>query len=519
MKSKVKYGIGQQSFEELRRAGCLYVDKTRYIEEILSSGMRYCFLGRPRRFGKSLFLSTLRCFFEGKRELFRGLHIDAMEWNWEPVPVIYLDFNRVSYSSKADDLEIFIDKFLGEQEARFGISASSSAVALRLEDIIKAAYLATGKGVVILVDEYDKPLVNNIHNAEQFDRNRALLSDLYSNLKSSADYLSLVFLTGVSQFGRLSIFSSLNNIKDLSFDDDYSAVCGITEPELIENFQEGIQGLSEYWDEPEEKILSRLKFHYDGYHFGRRCPDIYNPFSLLNVMQSKDFFCYWVQSGTPTLLAEMLKKEKSDLKNVFKCEASRKDLSTLDNTSPSIKALLYQTGYLTITGYDSEYDEFTLGLPNEEIKTGFLEFLLPYYAKIKEDEVSSVMKQLVKSFRNGEPDKAMTLLQTMFADYDNRLGFGKEENVRNAMLIVFDLIGLKVRAEYATSNGRIDLLVETGEYIYIIELKFDGSASDAVRQIEEKNYERPFKLDGRRLFRIGVNFSSQERTLSEWIIK
>ena len=519
MKQKVKYGIGQQSFEDLRRDDCIYVDKTEYIVDILSSGTRYYFLGRPRRFGKSLLLSTIKCFFEGKRELFQGLYIDSMPWDWEEWPVIYIDLNRGSYSQNVEELEEFLDKFLTEQEARFGMTASTKSVALRFADIIQTAHEKTGKQVVILVDEYDKPLVNNINNPELFEQNRILLSNLYSNFKSSAEHLRLVFLTGVSAFGKLSVFSSLNNINDISFDEDYSAICGITEDELVDSFQEGISVLGEANELNYEETLSQLKSYYDGYHFGKRCPDIYNPFSLLNVMQKRDFYCYWVQSGTPTLLAQLLKKSNANLEEILHCKASRSDLSKLDVGALSVKALLYQTGYLTIKSYDREYDLFILGIPNQEVKVGFLEFLLPSYSNIKNDEVASTLNLLITDFKNGNPDGVMRTLQTLFAGYGNTLGFGNEENVRNAMMIICNLLGVKINAEYATSNGRIDLLIETDRFIYIIELKFDKSAAEALQQIHDRQYARPFQLDTKQLFKIGANFSSSERTLSEWLIE
>ena len=421
MKNKVKYGIGQQSFENLRHYDCLYVDKTEYIANLISSGTCYYFLGRPRRFGKSLLLSTIKCFFEGKRELFQGLDIDSMPWDWEEWPVIYIDLNRGSYSQNVEELEEFLDKFLTEQETRFGITASTKSVALRFADIIQAAHEKTGKQVVILVDEYDKPLVNNINNPELFEQNRILLSNLYSNFKSSAEHLRLVFLTGVSAFGKLSVFSSLNNISDISFDEDYSAICGITEEELVDRFQEGIAALGEANELSYDETLSQLKSYYDGYHFGKRCPDIYNPYSLLNVMQKKDFYCYWVQSGTPTLLAQLLKKSNANLEDVLHCEASRSDLSKLDVENLSIKALLYQTGYLTIKSYDRKYDLFTLGIPNEEVKTGMLEFLLPYYSGLKKDEVASTLKVLITDFEDGNPEGVMRTFQTLFAGYGNTL--------------------------------------------------------------------------------------------------
>lgn len=518
MKENVKYGIGQQSFEQLRNDGCLYVDKTHFIEKIVTSGTRYYFLGRPRRFGKSLFLSMLKCFFEGKRELFSGLYADSIDWDWKGWPVLYLDFNVGSYKDDTDELEKVIDNFLFKYESLYGVEVSDKPCGLRLANVIEAAAKISGRNVVVLVDEYDKPLVNNIHNPALFEKNRQFLSSLYANFKSSADYLRLVFLTGVSQFGKLSVFSSLNNISDISFDDKYASICGITHEELLYNFQEGIKEIASYRELTDKETVAMLKEHYDGYHFGELCPDIYNPYSLLNVMDKRKFFCYWVQSGTPTLLAEALKKQRADLNEILHSRATQQDLSKLDADYIDIKALLYQTGYLTIKGYDARRDDYLLGLPNEEVKKGFLEFLLPYYANVRRGEVNNLVFDLIDDFEEGRAEMAVRRLRSMFANYDNRLGFGEEANVRNAMMIIFDLIGLSVKAERATSAGRIDILVETAKYVYILELKFDGSAHQGYEQIERRDYVLAYALDSRQISKIALNFSSKQRTFDECVI-
>ena len=375
MAQRVRYPIGQQSFEMLRKGNFLYVDKTHFIEPIIESS-QYYFLGRPRRFGKSLFLDTLKCFFEGKRHLFKGLYADTMDWDWEPCPVLKLDLNSGQYDTSTG-IDNVISSQLDKWETLYGITRTYDDVGVRLGDIIRAACEKTGKGVVILVDEYDKPLVNNLHNHENFEYCRSTLAALYSNFKTCAEYIRLVFLTGVSRFAHLSVFSDLNNIQDISLDDDYADVCGITEEELRANFGEGIRNLASKYKYTEEQTIDRLRTFYDGYRFTDEEIYLYNPFSLLNAMQKRTFGKYWIASGTPSLLMAQMKRFDIDLKSLLDAKCGRDDLSGLDLENPRPLALFFQTGYLTIKDFDFDTELYTLGLPNEEVKKGFLEYLLP----------------------------------------------------------------------------------------------------------------------------------------------
>ncbi len=385
MNNPIKYPVGEQSFEQLRKDGFLYMDKTPYIEKIIS-GSKYFFLGRPRRFGKSLFLSTLRCFFEGKRELFKGLYIDSIEWDWTSYPVLYLDLNTANYKEDGS-LEDLLEHQLSEWETQFGIVPKLYDHVIRFKKVVQTAYEKTGKNVVILVDEYDKPLVKNLDDKERFERYREILASFYSNFKSSAEYIRLVFLTGVSRFGKLSVFSGLNNLADLSLDKAYAGVCGITESELIDNFGEGIKALANEEGKRKDEIISLLKRRYDGYHFAKVSPDIYNPFSLLNTFAKKDFGSYWIESGTPSLLVKQLKRTNVDLVNLYKARSSETKLSGLDLDNLDPVSLLYQTGYLTIKSYDARLRLFQLGYPNEEVVEGFYEYLLPYYTNLRNQDV------------------------------------------------------------------------------------------------------------------------------------
>ena len=374
MTHSVRYPIGEQSFESLRNGGFLYVDKTRYVETLIR-GSKYYFLGRPRRFGKSLSLSMLKCFFEGKRALFEGLYIDSIEWDWAEYPVFYLDINANSYGSK-EDLDDVLRNHIERWESAYGGRTSTvDNLSVRFSNVIRRAHEITGRQVVVLVDEYDKPLVNSLQDNELYDYFQATLSGFYANFKSSADHLRLVFLTGVSRFGKVSVFSGLNNISDITFDKNFQAVCGITEEELICNFQEGIKNLASAEQLPEEELVMKLRRYYDGYRFVRRGERLYNPFSLLNVMAKEEFSDYWIESGTPTLLVNQLQRYDLNLESVVNSKVPVSELSGIDFDSPNIEALLYQTGYVTIKDYDSNFDEVTLGLPNLEVKRGFMSLI------------------------------------------------------------------------------------------------------------------------------------------------
>ena len=514
---RIKYPIGQQSFENLRKDGFLYVDKTEYIEKVVE-GSQYYFLGRPRRFGKSLFLSTLKCFFEGKRDLFKDLYADKMNWDWEPYPLLYLDLNTGSYRDD-NELPDLLDRQLCEWEERYEVKHKNRTFSQRLATIIKSASEKTGKGVVILVDEYDKPLVNNIHNQKQFEYYRSVLAALYSNFKSSADYIRLVFLTGVSRFGKLSVFSGLNNIRDISFQNEYSAICGITEDELLENFKEGIAALAEENDRTAKEEIKELKRWYDGYHFSSKSPDIYNPFSLLQVFAAKEYSNYWIASGNSTLLAVSLKKTDANLEEVLHAVCDKSALEGLDFDNISLEALFYQTGYLTIKRYDARRNLFHLGIPNEEVKEGFFRSLIPYYTSLPKIKVAPFIFDLIDEIEEGRVDDFLRRLQSLFTGFGHDMKFDEERNVQNALLLIFSLVGMHVDAEYKTSDGRIDILLRTPEFVYIIELKYDRSAAEAMAHIDRKEYSLPWSIDRRKVIEIGINYSSQKRRIDDWVVK
>ncbi len=517
MDDSLIYPIGQQDFSVLREKGALYVDKTRYVEKIVKSNSRFYFLARPRRFGKSLFLSTLRYFFEGRRDLFKGLYIDSLDWEWDEYPVLRLDLNSSRYETQGMLYTVTESLFM-EWEKKYEVDYKSNDLSQRLRAIIKAAHEKTGRKVVILVDEYDKPLVSNLNKDDNFEHYRTTLASIYSNFKSSAEHIQLVFLTGVSRFSKLSIFSDLNNIRDITFSDEFADICGITENELQENFKAGIRAIAEKKQISIEEVGELLKNNYDGYRFTIYGSDIYNPWSILNAMADRSISNYWNMTGKPTLIAEAIYNFDEDIESLLNTRCDESTLVGFDLRSSSPLAMLFQTGYLTIKDYDRETQLFTLGVPNREVADSLFKELLPYYVKVKRGDSETVVRNIVGNLLLGEPEKLIRNLDIFLAGIPYNMKMQDENNLHTAIYILLKLIGIKVDTEVQTSDGRIDLLIKTSKFIYIIELKFDGSAEDAIAQIEEKQYDLPFRNDPRKIFKIGVNFSRKTRHLDKPII-
>lgn len=517
MDQTTRYGIGEQDFKSLRERGCVYIDKTRFIDSIITSGSKYYFLARPRRFGKSLFLSTLQYFFEGRRDLFKDLFIESTEWDWQPYPVFRLDLNTERYAGDKN-LDEVIDRIFREWEAKYEIEVKDKSITQRFATIIATAHERTGRQVVILVDEYDKPLVGNLNKNENYELYRDKLAALYSNFKSGAEHIRLVFLTGVSRFSKLSVFSDLNNLKDITFSNEFADICGITEKELLSNLNEGIKKLALTNSTSYDEALTELKKNYDGYRFAEKGSDIYNPWSLLNCLDESKIGYYWNNTGLPTIIMEALRRIDANLEESLDIYCSADDLKGMDLLNPNPTALMYQTGYLTIKDYLHDTQEYLLGIPNNEVKKGFFTCLLPYYVNCKGVTPKQVVATIIRGFIQGKPETAMKGLQTYFAGITYRLKMDNENNFHNAFFLLTDLIGLSTAAEVNTSNGSIDLLISTPKFIYVIELKYDHSAEEALRQIENNLYARPYQTDSRKLFKIGVSFSSKTRCIENWII-
>ena len=510
------YPVGIQNFEKLRKEGYFYVDKTALMYRLVTTGSYY-FLSRPRRFGKSLLISTLEAYFQGKEELFDGLAVASLEKEWKQYPVIHLDLNAKKFDGP-EDLIRLIDRQLLVLEAEYGKVKTDETIDDRFVSLIRNMNGRTGERVVILVDEYDKPLLQTIGNDALQNEYRAILKAFYGVLKSMDGYIRFALLTGVTKFGKVSVFSDLNNLMDLSMDERYTDICGVSEEELLRDFDEDIRALALNNGQTYEQACAQLKEDYDGYHFCPDSPGIYNPFSLLNTFAKGRYGSYWFETGTPTYLVELLKKSDYDLEQMSREETDSETLDSIftgDNPIP----VIYQSGYLTIKKYDREFGLYTLGFPNREVEEGFLRFLMPYYAKSDRTKSGFEIKRFVDDVRKGDIDGFMERLQSFLADCPYELARDIELHYQNVLFIVFRLAGLYTRVEYHTSRGRIDMVVQTVDYVYVMEFKLDGSAEQALQQIEEKQYALPFAKDSRKVYRIDVNFSSETRNIDRWIVK
>ena len=510
------YPVGIQNFESLRHDGYCYVDKTALMYRLVKTG-RYYFLSRPRRFGKCLLISTLEAYFQGKKELFEGLAVHELEKEWAEYPILHLDLNIGQYDT-GQSLNDILNRSLVAWERQYGSDPAEVSLPLRFAGVVKRASEQTGRRVVILVDEYDKPMLQAIGNESLQDEYRNTLKPFYGVLKTMDGYIKFAFLTGVTKFGKVSVFSDLNNLMDISRDERYTDICGISEKELLDNFTEDIRDLASANGQTFGQACAQLKEDYDGYHF---CPDsigIYNPFSLLNTFAKRRYGSYWFETGTPTYLVELLKKSDYDLERMTRVETSADILDSIftdDNPIP----VIYQSGYLTIKDYDREFGMYTLGFPNKEVEDGFMNFLLPYYSGVDKTQSPFEIKQFVRDVRSGDIDGFMERLQSFLAGCPYELARDIELHYQNVLFIVFRLAGLYTEVEYRTSRGRIDLVLKTRDYIYVMEFKLDGSAEDAIKQIEDRQYALPFSKDPRRLFKIGVNFSSTTRNIEKWVVR
>lgn len=512
----MKYPIGIQDFAKIRKDGYVYIDKTKLVYDIASLGSYY-FLGRPRRFGKSLLISTFEAYFSGKKELFAGLDIEKLEKDWETYPILHLDLNTRKYDTK-EAMLAELNKNLEAWETVYGDKFKDRAPEERLSHIIEFAYKQTGKRVVLLVDEYDKPLLQTIGNAALQDEYRNILKAFYSVVKTYDKYIKFGFFTGVTKFGKVSVFSDLNNLQDISMDKRYIDVCGITEEEIHRYFEEPLQELAKANGMTYDEAAAKLKEQYDGYHFEYGTEGIYNPFSLLNTFAKQSFKDYWFETGTPTFLVQLLQERKYVLPDLTHEIISDDVLNSIDSASRNPIPLIYQSGYLTIKGYDSRFKRYRLGFPNNEVETGFLNFLLPYYTP-NGDRTEFDISHFVIDVESGNAEQFMRRLQAMLADTDYKIVGDAELYFQNALYLIFKIMGFYVEVERATSDRRMDVLIKTSDYIYIIECKLDKSADDALRQIEENNYAAPFLMDNRKVYKIGVSFSSKTRGVEEWRIK
>ena len=510
------YPVGIQNFESLRKDGYYYVDKTDRIYRLVKTGCYYRLI-RPRRFGKSLLVSTLEAYFQGKKELFEGLAMQELEKEWKQYPVIHLDLNAKKFDTE-EDLIRLIDRQLLVYESVYGRVPTDVTIDDRFVSLIRNAAEKSGERVVILVDEYDKPMLQAIGNDTLQSEYRNTLKAFYGVLKSMDGYIKFALLTGVTKFGKVSVFSDLNNLEDISRNPSYTDICGISGEELLRDFGEDIQELAAANGQTFEQACDQLKTDYDGYHFCPDSPGMYNPFSILNTFKSRRYGSYWFETGTPTYLVELLKKSNYDLEEMSHVETDADILDSIftdDNPIP----VIYQSGYLTIKGYDKEFGIYELGFPNREVEEGFMKFLLPYYSSVSKTSSPFEIKKFVQDVKRGDIDGFMERLQSFLADCPYELAKDVELHYQNVLFIVFRLAGLYTKVEYHTSRGRIDLVLQTDSYVYVMEFKLDGTAEQALQQIEEKQYALPFAKDSRKVYTIGVNFSSETRNIDKWIVR
>ena len=511
------YPIGIQDFEKLRTDGYVYVDKTALIYKLATTGSYY-FLSRPRRFGKSLLISTMEAYFRGKRELFKGLAIEHLEKDWKEYPILHIDLNSRRYEN-AESLRLELNKYLEIWERRYGDEFKDRALEERFFQIIAKAYEKTGQRVVILVDEYDKPMLQAIGDEALQDEYRNTLKAFYSVLKTQDRYIKFAFLTGVTKFGKVSVFSDLNNLEDISMLEPYADICGITEKEIHCMFDSEVALLAGKEGIEKDECYAKLKENYDGYHFRQNSEGVYNPFSLLNTLKSRCFGDYWFETGTPSFLVYLLKQADYNLNNLQEEMVSADILNSVDSMSKNPIPVIYQSGYLTIKDYDREFKIYRLGFPNKEVENGFIKYLLPLYTPIEENKSEFYVANFINDIRKGNPDGFMERLQSLFADSDYKITGKMEKYFQNSMYLIFKMMGFFTEVERTTSRGRMDIVMKTKDYIYVMELKLDGTADEALRQIDDKGYAEPFKTDGRQIYKIGVSFSSETRGIEEWRIE
>ena len=517
----VYYPIGIQTFEKIRKGGFLYVDKTKYVYDACHPG-QFVFLSRPRRFGKSLLTSTFDAYFSGRKELFKGLAIEKLETEWKHYPVLHFDLSDIKKGT-TEECELNLHSQLEDFEKTYGCEKASDDLTIRFRELVKNISRKTESQVVVLIDEYDAPLLTVVHDSERLEPMRTLLQSFYSPLKKLDQYLRFVFITGISKFSQLSIFSQLNNLNNISMLPQYADICGITERELKDNFQEGVAELGKANNMTKDEVLAKLKLKYDGYCFAEESEGVYNPFSLLSAMQNKKLGNYWFSTGTPTFLVKMMKKFHADLTKLDGSEAGADDFDAPTENMHSVLPLFYQSGYLTIKAYDPILSNYTLGYPNEEVKVGLMHALLPFYVVKDPVEARAAAGKMYLALRKDDIDEALEAARAFFAGIPYQEGTLQDaptsEGHFTAMLyVMFSFLNVYVYTQVRTAKGRMDILMKTDTTIYVMELKLDGTVEEALRQIDDKGYAIPYEADGRRIVKVGIRFSSEERTITEWRI-
>ena len=513
------YPIGIQTFERIRREDRFYVDKTGYVYRMAHTDATYFFLSRPRRFGKSLLVSTFQSYFEGKKEFFGGLAIEKLEKEWQAYPVLHFSLAGGKHMEK-DALERYLLYILETNERRFGVECDAVDANVRMLNLIRTVYAQTGKQVVVLIDEYDAPLLDVAHEETSLNVLRNVMRNFYSPLKDCEPLLRFVFLTGITKFSQLSIFSELNNIKNISMDEAYAGICGITKEELLTQMSDDIDRLAEKLEMSREETVEELKQHYDGYHFTWPSPDVFNPFSLLNCFADGKMDDYWFGSGTPTYLLNMMRKYEflpSDLGDMT--FVGKQDFDAATETMTTIMPLLYQSGYFTIKGYDKETKLYELALPNREVKVGLFGSLLPHYLERNTAKGNTAIARMSVLVKRGRMDDALQLLADFLetVPYCNDTHY--EGHYQQMMYVIFALLtNYDIRVEEHTAKGRIDITLETASYVYVMELKFNKTAQEALEQIHSRRYAQAFAMKGKEVVKVGLNFAVKDEVNTlEWV--
>ncbi len=513
-----KYPVGIQTFENIREGNYLYVDKTKYIVDFRIKGMKYIFLSRPRRFGKSLFASTIQAYFEGRKELFEGLAIADYEKEWAKHPVLHFDMSGAKHMTP-EQLDRYLADMLDDQEAPYGYKSDKVDANIRLKDLVIRAHQQTGLKAVVIIDEYDAPLLDVVHEKDNLQKLRQIMQNFYSPLKKLDPYLEFTFITGITKFSQLSIFSELNNLENISMFDQYSAICGISKTELTTVMKPDVEGLGKALGLTYEECLEELRLYYDGYHFSEHSEDVFNPFSLIRAMNGQKIDSYWFGSGTPSYLIKSLQKYHVNVMDIEKKGCNVDDFDVSPEMMTSALPLLYQSGYLTIKKYKPLTKSYQLGYPNREVKIGMLRSLAPNYLSPVSLDNNGLVAEFVELLYDEDVEGAMVRLKAYLSSISNRLSNKNERDFHTVFYLIFNLMGAFIKAEEDSAIGRADAVLQLPTATYVFELKYDGSAEEALKQIDDKGYLIPYSANGKRLFKIGVNYDSQQRTIGEWIIK
>ena len=512
-----RYPVGIQDFPTIREMNYYYADKTGLMYNLVQE-YNFVFLSRPRRFGKSLLVSTLASYFEGRKELFRGLKIEKQEKEWRKYPVIHLSFASVK-EVEIGKIRSNVDKCIGEMERKYGVVCNSESFSDRMMALINGCYEKSGEKVVVLIDEYDAPLLNVLHDEETVKQVRQLMRTVFAPLKDCGPRMRFLFITGITKFSQLSIFSELNNLENISMLPRFATLCGITRNDMETVFAQGIEDLQQELDLSRTEIIDRLRQMYDGYHFSRNAEGVYNPFSLCKAFKDKELKQHWFATGTPSFIVEMLQRFKTDITKIDGEEAMSTQFDIPTEEMQSVLPLFYQSGYITIKDYDKETDIYTLGYPNKEVRLGINNILLPFYVSRDTDVVYNNLLRISRFLKSGDLDTALQTLKVYLKQVPYQENANSEGHYTSMLYVVFSLLGFHVESQVRTSDGRIDIVLKTPTCVYVMELKIDRPAKDALAQINTKDYLLPYSLDGRQLVKVGLSFSTQTRTLEDWTVE